>query len=231
MGRQARRHPVLDQHPAAVVPQVGRRAGRARSREHAGDVGPTDHCRPRKVHQQDRRRGRASATRATRCGSTPSARAPVSQVVEQSATAARYQAGPRSPAGEEAAEIIGELANAGISPSLSTEDEEVARAPCSRAPTAASWSTGLRLEGGEQRRRGGSLAQSAVYDIGWAQYPQTIEVFEGKPPPRAASSSARRLHAARRPRPRRRQVHHEPRERDLLHDLERQPSAKSASFD
>jgi multiple sugar transport system substrate-binding protein len=105
------------------------------------------------------------------------------QVVEQSAQdGADVKLGIESPAGEEAARIIRDLANAGISPSLSTEDEEAARAMFQGVNGGFMVNWPYVWKAANSAVEDGSLAQSVVDDIGWAQYPQSIEGTESKPP-------------------------------------------------
>lgn len=100
------------------------------------------------------------------------------QIVQNPAAAAKdIKLGLASPAGEQAATVIRDLVRAGVGgPSLSTSDEESARA---------------LFQGGQ----GGFLvnwpyvwsaaneqAKDVVPDIGWALYPQTVQGKESRPP-------------------------------------------------
>jgi multiple sugar transport system substrate-binding protein len=105
------------------------------------------------------------------------------QVIAQSAEdGADVKLGLESPAGEEAARIIHDVANAGISPSLSTEDEEAARSMFQGANGGFMVNWPYVWKAANSAVEDGSLPQSVVDDIGWAQYPQTIEGTASKPP-------------------------------------------------
>jgi multiple sugar transport system substrate-binding protein len=97
-------------------------------------------------------------------------------------TGADVKLGIESDAGEAAAKIIRDVADAGISPSISTEDEEAARAMFQGGSGGFMVNWPYVWTAAKDAVSGGSLSQDVVDDIGWAQYPQTIAGTDSKPP-------------------------------------------------
>jgi multiple sugar transport system substrate-binding protein len=104
-------------------------------------------------------------------------------IVESSGeTGADVKLGLESPAGEDAATIIRDVATSNLSPSLSTEDEEAARALFQGNQGGFMLNWPYVWAAAASAVQAGSLPQSVVDDIGWAQYPQTIAGTDSKPP-------------------------------------------------
>ena len=99
------------------------------------------------------------------------------------ASADRLQLGIDSPAGARAATIIHEIAHSGTAgPSLSTADEETARALFQGAHGGfmVNWPYVWPAENAAVAD--GSLSASVFADIGWARYPQAIQGTASRPP-------------------------------------------------
>jgi multiple sugar transport system substrate-binding protein len=91
--------------------------------------------------------------------------------------------GLESPAGEDAARIIREVATSGaVGPSLSTADEEAARALFQGQSGGFMVNWPYVWAAAASAVESGSLSQDVVDDYGWAQYPQTVEGTESRPP-------------------------------------------------
>ena len=91
--------------------------------------------------------------------------------------------GLASPAGEKAAEIIGNLARSGAAPAdLSTAQEEQARATfqSDEGMFMLNWPYVLAAARGAAEE--GSLSQQVVDDIGWARYPRVFPDLPSAPP-------------------------------------------------
>ena len=88
-----------------------------------------------------------------------------------------------SPAGDQAADIIGDIADSGVAgPSLSTADEEAARALFQEPDGGfmVNWPYVWRAANAAVEE--GSLTADVVADIGWARYPQATDGAESRPP-------------------------------------------------
>ena len=99
------------------------------------------------------------------------------------AGADQLELGLDSPAGERAATIIREIARSGVAgPSLSTADEETARALFQGARGGFMVNWPYVWQAARAAVADGSLRANVVADIGWAQYPQAIQGKESRPP-------------------------------------------------
>ncbi len=105
------------------------------------------------------------------------------QVVEKSGeTGADVTLGIESPAGDAAAKVIRDVANANISPSISTEDEEASRSMFQGSDGGFMVNWPYVWTAAKDAVASGSITQDVVDDIGWAQYPQTVAGTDSRPP-------------------------------------------------
>jgi multiple sugar transport system substrate-binding protein len=100
------------------------------------------------------------------------------QIVENpTAPADELKLGLDSPAGKDAATVISQIAKDGVGgPSMSTSDEEAARA------LFQGDSGGFMVNWPYVWQAANDQAKDIVPDIGWARYPQTVQGEESKPP-------------------------------------------------
>jgi trehalose/maltose transport system substrate-binding protein len=105
-------------------------------------------------------------------------------VIESSGkTGADIKLGLETPQGELAAKVIAEVANSGaVGPSLSTADEEAARALFQGSTGGFMVNWPYVWAAGASAVKDGSLQQSVVDDYGWAQYPESVQGTVSKPP-------------------------------------------------
>ena len=179
--RRAGRRPVLGQHPAALVPQVGRRAGRARPRE------PTPVTWDQIIDAAEQTGTTVDVTGARYEGYMVWINSLVAsaggQVLEDPGRRQGRHARPSTPTpGGQAAEIIRTVARNVAAPGLSTAIEEDARAAfqSDTGGFMVNWPYvyGAVLAAVED----GSLDQAVVDDIGWARVPRVDEGTESAPP-------------------------------------------------
>ena len=99
------------------------------------------------------------------------------------ASADELELGLDSPAGEQAAAVIKEIAHSGVAgPSLSTEDEEASRALFQAQDGGFMLNWPYVWTAANDAVDDGSLSPDVVADIGWARYPQAIAGEESRPP-------------------------------------------------
>jgi len=99
------------------------------------------------------------------------------------ASADDLELGLDSPAGDQTASIIQELASSGVAgPSLSTEDEEASRALFQGQDGGFMVNWPYVWRAAEDAVDQGALSADVLADIGWARYPQAIAGIASRPP-------------------------------------------------
>ena len=99
------------------------------------------------------------------------------------ATADDLELGLDSPAGDQAASIIQELAGSGVAgPSLSTEDEEASRALFQGQTGGFMVNWPYVWRAAQDAVSQNALSPDVLADIGWARYPQAIAGVASRPP-------------------------------------------------
>jgi len=99
------------------------------------------------------------------------------------ASADQLELGLDSPAGDQAAAIIQELASSRVAgPSLSTEDEEAGRALFQGQTGGFMVNWPYVWRAAEDAVASGALSAGVLADIGWARYPQAIAGVGSRPP-------------------------------------------------
>ena len=193
VGRQARRRPVLGQHAAAVVQEVGRRSRRAGHGE-AGHLGPADQA----AQDQDTR-SRAQGIRAEALTVWLNAliESAGGHIIEKTADNPEdIELGLDTEAGRAAAEVMHDLATSGaVGPAFSTagEDSSVTDFEEGDASFMVNWPFvwGRALAAVEA----GTLDQSVPDDYGWTIYPRSSRT--SPPRRRTAGSTSASVPSAR----------------------------------